>query len=148
MSGPVWVLISSLISFTFIFCSLGVFFMTAYERICSTNKEKLRFYLLMALVPLTMLGITTPSLFRAYFSISYGSEWIVVTSIGALAVFAFALGIGCVGCLQMYRERSSLSRDKLILYQFIYLCIGVVIPLLSIASGIFSLIDLHATVPH
>ena len=49
MSSPVWVLISSLISFTFIFCSLGVFFMTAYERICSTNKEKLRFYLLMAL---------------------------------------------------------------------------------------------------
>ena len=144
MPNPVW----TLIAFTFLCFSLGASFVATLGDICSTNKEKLRFSLVMALVPLTMLGITTPSLFRHYFSISYGSEWIVVTSIGALAVSAFALGIGCVGCLQMYRERSSLSSDKLILYLFLYLCIGVVIPLLSIASGIFSLIDLHATVPH
>ena len=102
----------------------------------------------MPLGSLIMLGITIPSLFRFYFSMSYGSEWLVVTSIGALAVSAFALGIGCVACLRAYGERFSLSRDKLILYLFLYLCGGVVTPLLSMVSGIISLVDLHATVPH
>ena len=138
----------SLITFTLQCCALGVFLMTIFEEICSTNKEKLRFYLLMGLIPLVMLGITTPSLFRVYFSMSYGSEWVVVISIGALAVSAFAFGIGCVAGLRTYRERLSLSRDKLTLYLFLYLGIGVVTPLMSIASGIINLVHLHATIPH
>lgn len=144
MPSPVF----TLISFTVMCCSFGVIFFTTFERISSTNKEKLRFYLFLPLSCLIFLGFTIPSLFRTYFSMSYGSEWLVVTSIGALAVFAFVLGIGCVACLRTYGERFSLSRDKLILYLFVYLCGGVVTPLLATVSGIISLIDLHATVPH
>ena len=144
MHSPVW----DLISFTLMCLSIGVLFMTTLEEICSTNKTKLRFYLMVGLLPLILLGTTTSSLFRRYFSMSFGSDWLVVTSIGALAVFAFVLGIGCVACLRTYRERSALSNDQLFFYLLLYLCGGVLAPLLAMASGISNLIHLHSTVPH
>lgn len=138
-----------LIAFTLCVFSIGVLLMTIFEEVCSTNKVKLRFYLLAGLSPLIVLGLTTPSLFSSYFAVSSGSGWIIIiTSIGALAVFAFAFGIGCVACLWTYRERSSLSRDQLICYLLLYLGAGVVAPLVAIVSDITSLIHLHSTVPH
>ena len=138
-----------LIAFTLCVVSIGVLLMTIFEEICSTNKVKLRFYLLAGLSPLIVLGLTTPSLIRSYFAVSSGSGWIIIiTSIGALAVFAFALGIGCVACLWTYRERSSLSRDQLIVYLLLCLGAGVVAPLVAIAIDITDLIYLHSTAPH
>lgn len=138
-----------LIAFTLCVFSIGVLLMTIFEEICSTNKVKLRFYLLAGLSPLIVLGLTTPSLISSYFAVSSGSGWIIIiTSIGALAVFAFVFGIGCVGSLWTYRERSSLSRDQLIFYLLLYLGAGVVAPLVAIVSDITSLIHLHSTVPH
>lgn len=138
-----------LIAFTLCVVSIGVLLMTIFEEICSTNKVKLRFYLLSGLSPLIVLGLIAPSLISSYFAVSSGSGWIIIiTSIGALAVFAFVFGIGCVGSLRIYRERSSLSRDQLISHLLLYLGAGVVAPLVAMASSIIALIHLHSTVPH
>lgn len=83
--------------------SIGVLLMTIFEEICSTSKVKLRFCLLAGSSPLIVMGLTSPSLIRSYFAVSSGSGWIIIiTSIGAFAMFAFVLGIGCVGCLRIY----------------------------------------------
>ena len=123
--------------------------MTNLEEICSTNKAKLRFYLMAGVSPLILLTLFFPMLIRAYFVMFAGSDWIIIiTRIGAVTVSGFVLGIGCVACLRTYRERSSLSNDQLFFHLFIYLGGGVAAPLLSVANSIITLIRLHLEVLH
>ena len=145
MLHPAW----TLIVFTLVCFTVGTAFMTIFEEVCSTNKAKLRFYLMSGVYPLILLTLFFPMLIRAYFVIFPGSDWIIIiTRIGAVTVSAFVLGIGCVACLRTYRERSSLSNDQLIFHLLVYLVGGVASPLLSVAISISTLIRLHSEVPH
>lgn len=134
MFGPVW----SLMIFTLNAFVLGVALMVIFEEFYSVNKAMLRYYMMVGLLPLTLLGMTLMDLVRHYLAESL--DLIAVTAIGLLAVFAFALGIGCLVSLRTYRDRLSPGNGRWGLYMLIYVLAGIALPLLSLSNSMIFLV--------
>lgn len=136
------------IVFTLLCFSLGVTWMTIFEEVCSTNIAKLRPYLMAGAPTLLLLSVFFPMMIESYVAIFSGLDWIIIiTRIGAVAVSAFILGVGCVVCLRTYKDRSSLGKDQLFFSLFLYLLI-VLASLMALATHTITLLHFYSTMPH
>ena len=128
MSGPVW----SILAFILTTSALGVGFVVIFEEIYSTNRERVRFNVMVGFLPLVGFGLTFMAMLRHYLVDSPGL--LVVMTIVLLAVFGFAFGIGCMVSLLSYVERSGPANTRWSFWMFFYVFVGIGLPLWSIVN--------------
>ncbi|MDE0077363.1 MAG: hypothetical protein OXO50_07585 [Caldilineaceae bacterium] len=128
MSGPVW----SILVFVLTTSALGVGFVVIFEEICSANRERVRFNVMVGFLPLAMFGLAFMDVIRHYLVASPGL--LVVMTIILLAVMGFAFGIGCFVSLRTYVERSSPDNKRWGFNMLFYVLAGIGLPLLTMVS--------------
>ena len=134
----------SLLLFAVSVSILALWFMRIFEEVYSSNKAKVRHLLMMSFVPLTLLGIILPRIIRYYFPVSSGPGWTIATSLGSLAVFSFAIGVGCVVVLRTYRERLSPgNRRSEFNNMIVYVLAGIVVPSVLVVNSMIVLMGFH-----
>ena len=143
MEGDGMSILWSLLLFAAGVSVMGLWFMEIFEEVYSSNKAKVRHLLMMSFTPLTILGIILPSIVRYYFPVSSGPGWTIATSLGSLAVFSFAFGVGCVVILRTYRERLSPGNERSEFNLIIYVLAGIVVPSVLVANSMIVLMGFH-----
>ncbi len=137
MSGSVW----SLLTFVFTAAVLGVGFMVMVEEVCSVHKARLRFQVVVGFIPLTMMGMSFMGLARHYLADYLGL--VVLTTLGLLGVYGWAVGVGFLVSLLTYKDRLTPNDQSWGFYLLFYLVGGIALPLLSIMNGVTNLQSHH-----
>ena len=117
---------------------MGIGFVMVFEEIYSMNRGRVRFHVMVGMLPLAMFGLSSLSMLRHYLVDSPGL--LVVITIMLLAMMGFATGIGCMMSLRTWVERSVSDNTRWSFWMLFYVFAGVGIPLLSIVSLTISLL--------
>lgn len=127
----------SILPFILSASAMGVGFVVTCEEIHSANKAKIRSYVMIGFLPLTMLGLTFMNMLKHIWADS--SNLLTIMTIAQLAVFGFALGIGCLVNLLTFVERSSPDNTRWGFYMFFYVFAGIGLPLISVMNLMINL---------